>query len=344
MGQLAHIRNYAKLTEECELVAVADARQDLARKVAGRYGIATVHKTHQELLADPKVDAVAAIMSYGHHYAVVPDVLRAGKHLITEKPMGCRASVAQTWKEMADRANLVYMVGYMKRWDLGVRYVAGLIRDWKASDAYGKLNYVRCLMSGTDWTWNPDQPIGSTEPPTWQLPANEPFPAHFTTPEADFFNMNINFYVHQVNLIRYLLDEPYHLAYTHPGGKVLLATTSGGKAVTLEMGVSSIPQTWDEVYHIAFDKADIELRLPAPLRDQQNGEVVVRRAVAGGSYEVTRPNFSPPSWSFFEQAKGFLAAVRGGRAPFDSTGDAIEDLVFFEKQVALMKEAGATFQ
>ncbi|HNZ38491.1 MAG TPA: Gfo/Idh/MocA family oxidoreductase [Candidatus Latescibacteria bacterium] len=340
MGQLAHIANYARLHDECDLVAVADVRPLLAKKVAARYGIRETYTDHRELLEKADVDAVAAIMYYGHHYAVVPDVIESGRHLITEKPMACSASSARKWKAAADAKRLVYMVGYMKRWDLGARWVSDIVRQWKTTNEFGEFNHLRCLMSGTDWTWNPYPVISSDEQPVASLPPHEPFPARFTKAQADYFNMNINFYVHQVNLMRFLLDEQITLSYCHPAGKILIGSTESGKAVSLEMGISSIPQTWDEVYQIAFEKADIELRMPAPLRGQHNGEVVVRRTVNGKTYETLRPNFPVPSWSFFEQAKGFLEAVRTGRLPFDSTGDAVRDLEFFETQADMMQGEG----
>jgi len=102
MGQLAHIANYARLHDECDLVAVADVRPLLAKKVAARYGIRETYTDHRELLEKADVDAVAAIMYYGHHYAVVPDVIESGRHLITEKPMACSASSAREWKAAAD--------------------------------------------------------------------------------------------------------------------------------------------------------------------------------------------------------------------------------------------------
>jgi predicted dehydrogenase len=300
-----------------------------------------VYPDHRTLLARADVDAVVAIMYYGLHHSVVPDILRAGKHLLTEKPMGCRASSAREWKKLADERNLVYLVGYMKRWDLGARHVRDLVAEWKASGQYGAFTYLRCTMSGTDWTWNPEGPIGTGEnaPDFATGMGVEPFPDGMSKQEAGYYNMNINFFVHQVNLIRFLLGEDYRLTNAHPDGKVLWATTDSARAITLEMQTSQIPQTWDENYTIAFEKADIEMRFPAPLRMQHNAEVLVRRAI-GNSYETVRPNVAPPSWSFFEQAKGFLQAIRDGKVPHDSTGDAIRDLELFEDQVRLMKAAG----
>jgi len=341
MGQVAHIRNYARLSNDCELVALAELRPKLAQTVADRYGIAEVYPDHETLLKKADLDAVVAIMYYGLHHAVVPDILSAGKHLLTEKPMGCRASSAREWKSLADDRKLVYLVGYMKRWDLGARYVRDLIAQWKASGEYGKLTYLRCNMSGMDWTWNHAGPMQTGENPGdfgGRLTV-EPFPEHLAEAEAKFYNMNINFFVHQVNLIRFLVGEDYRLTYAHPDGKVLLATTNSGTAITLEMQLSTIPRTWDEVYHVTFERADIELRVPAPLHEQKNAEVVIRRAT-DKTHETLRPNIAPPSWSFFEQAKGFLQAIRDGKLPHDSTGEAIRDLEVFEEQVALMKAVG----
>ena len=335
MGQVAHLHNFAQLKDECELVALAEVRPELAQKVAARYGIDQVHGDHRAMLAEADIDAVVAIMYYGLHYAVVPDVLRAGKHLLTEKPVGCRASSAREWKALADERGVVYLVGYMKRWDRGCCYVADLVRKWRASGEFGRLNYLRCNMSGTDWTWNPPRPLTTSETPAGLAPV-EPFPEGLSEQEAQFYNMNINFYVHQVNLIRYLIGEDYDLTYAHPDGKVLLATTESGVGITLEMGLYQLRQTWDEVYHICFEGADIHLSVPAPLRTQQNAEVVIRRNTEPDTHETIRPNI-PPSWSFFEQAKGFLASIRDGGAPYDSAGEAARDLEMFERQVALMR-------
>ncbi|MGI6705104.1 MAG: hypothetical protein ACOX6S_02175 [Clostridia bacterium] len=42
-GQLAHLSNYAVLDDECELVAIAEPRKELARQVARRYGVEKVY-------------------------------------------------------------------------------------------------------------------------------------------------------------------------------------------------------------------------------------------------------------------------------------------------------------
>ena len=334
MGQMAHIHNYARLTGECELVALADIRPGLAGKVAQRYGILHVYADHRELLEKADVDAVVAIMGYALHHTVVPDILNAGKHLLTEKPIGCRAASAAGWGKLAEERGLVYLVGYMKRWDLGVLKAIELMRGWQESKEFGELTYLRCEMSGTDWTWNAEAAIGTDEGFPKPLEP-EPFPERFSIAEAELYNTQINFYVHQVNLMRFILGEDYSMDYVHPSGKLFSGTTESGVPVVLEMGLHRIASTWDEVYHLCFEGADIELRLPAPLHKQQNAKVTVRTN-SGAGHEITAPAVNPASWSFFEQARGFLASVRAGKAPHDSAGDAVKDLLMFERQVELM--------
>lgn len=337
MGQVAHIANYAKLRDECDLVAVADLRTGLAEQVARRYGIGAVYRDHRELLSQANVDAVVAIMGYGHHHTVVPDILSAGKHLLTEKPIANDPARARKWAQLATKNNALYLVGYMKRWDLGARYVRDLIARWRESGEFGAFRYLRCNMSATDWVWNHEPPLTSNEVPQ-SHPPMEPFPDGLSEAEAQFYNMNINFYVHQVNLIRYLIGEDYRLTYTHPDGKVLLATADSGAAVTLEMGLHQLKQTWDEIYHICFDGADIELRMPAPLQRQRNGEIVIRRNTSVESRETVVPNIAP-SWAFYEQARGFLECIRNGRLPYDSAREAADDLDLFIAQAHMMSDS-----
>jgi len=51
MGQCAHLANYAPLAE-CEIVALAELREGVARRVARRYGVPKVYTSSAALVAD----------------------------------------------------------------------------------------------------------------------------------------------------------------------------------------------------------------------------------------------------------------------------------------------------
>src|SRR5207244_7374742 len=84
MGQLAHIRSYALLHEECELVALAEPRPRTAELVAARYGIGRVYRDHRELLESEQLDGVVAPQKFTHHAALLPELYPHVRHLFTE--------------------------------------------------------------------------------------------------------------------------------------------------------------------------------------------------------------------------------------------------------------------
>lgn len=120
MGQLAHLENYVKLPN-VEIVALAEGRPKLAQLVAARYGIPRVYAHHRELCKDEEVEAVVAITWFNLHYGIVRDLLQAGKHVATEKAMCLTMAGAEELTRLAEERGLVYQIGYMKRFDPGVR-------------------------------------------------------------------------------------------------------------------------------------------------------------------------------------------------------------------------------
>jgi UDP-N-acetyl-2-amino-2-deoxyglucuronate dehydrogenase len=72
--------------DNATVVAVADPREDAGRALAGKYG-ATWYASYEEMLSDPNVDLVILGTPSGLHPEQTILAARAGKHVITEKPM-----------------------------------------------------------------------------------------------------------------------------------------------------------------------------------------------------------------------------------------------------------------
>lgn len=75
------------LPELCEVVAIADIRTELARKVARRYDIPHVYASYQEMLRKEKLDGIVATLRFRLHGTLVPDLPQAGIPIFTEKPL-----------------------------------------------------------------------------------------------------------------------------------------------------------------------------------------------------------------------------------------------------------------
>jgi len=337
MGQLAHIANYAKL-EDVELVALAEGRQELARKVADRYGIREIYPNHREMLANADVEAVAAIMGFGLHHAVVPDLLRAGKHVITEKPICIGPDTGESMVRLAEENGVIYKVGYMKRSDAGSRCAKQRIDEWKQSGKVGAMRYIRCTAAMSDWTWGIERPIATDEPvPGYEGETHEKPPKWMTEEEGGQYVSFVNFWIHQVNLIRYLAGEDYRLTHVSRNGLLLIGETESGASINLEMNTNHIKSQWYERFTVCFEKAECELELAAPMHKQMVGRVRVR--TEGETGLVDTSPFLGSGWAFADQADLFVRTVRGDHPLISPASDAVKDLRIAEDYIRMLKDA-----
>lgn len=334
MGQMAHLSNYAVLRDQCEVVALAEVRPRLARTVADRYGVPTVYGNHLELLNDAKVDAIVAPQPYRTHINIIPDILKAGIPVFTEKPISLTVEAGEELVRLTDAHGTLHMVGYHKRSDPAMEYASKVIQQWKASEEFGKLQYVRVTMPPGDWIGGADAPLNSDEP--YPDAALEPGPADFTdeqTRQLDFF---VNYYIHQVNAIRFLLREPYKITFADRRGVLLAGESDGGVTVALEMAPYNTSIEWHESLLVCFERGFVRVDLPPPLARQQAGKVTIMRDGNGApSYEIP---IMPNQHAMRRQAINFIAAVRGERpAPCDSK-EALEDLKLARDYIRLMQQ------
>jgi predicted dehydrogenase len=113
--------------EACRLVAVHD-RDAAARERAGRRhpGVPTCAEV-TELLAQPGLDAVAVATPVHTHFDLALAALRAGKHVLLEKPMTRTSREAARLVEEAARRGLVLMVDHTFVYTPAVRKIRALI-------------------------------------------------------------------------------------------------------------------------------------------------------------------------------------------------------------------------
>ena len=71
----------------CELYAVADTNYELAKKKSEYYGIEKCYSSVEELLADSEIDAVHNCTPNFLHLEINKQIIKSGKHLLSEKPL-----------------------------------------------------------------------------------------------------------------------------------------------------------------------------------------------------------------------------------------------------------------
>jgi predicted dehydrogenase len=87
-----------------DLVAVAARDRDRAETFAARHGVPTVHGGYADVLSDPAVELVYDALVNSLHEQWNIAALRAGKHVLSEKPLASNADQARRIRELAAQA------------------------------------------------------------------------------------------------------------------------------------------------------------------------------------------------------------------------------------------------
>lgn len=315
MGQAAHLSNYMKLAD-CTVTAIAEPRADLANAVARRYGIEKVYSTAEQMIESEKLDGLVAIQHFDNHGQVIPGLYAAGLPILTEKPLANSSVIARRIIQALNAGTSWHMVGYHKRSDPATVGAKRIIDDFVESGELGAIRYVRVTMPTGDWANNGFLDVlGSSEP----MPAASPD----VNSDEDFVRF-VNFYIHQVNLIRYLLGETFSVTYLSSGGVLLGGVSDSGVDVVLEMEPWSDVVGWNESALVCFEKGWVRLDLPAPLVVNLAGTVTVHRAIEGTSADTHHTY--PPVHAMLAQAQRFTDAIRGIAKPPSDAHDALVDL------------------
>jgi predicted dehydrogenase len=104
-----------KTAQHGRLVAVASRTADSARAFASQFAIPTAYASYLELLADPTIDAVYNALPNNLHHTFTLAALRAGKHVLCEKPMATTPAEVQEMFDVARQHGRLLVEAFMYR-------------------------------------------------------------------------------------------------------------------------------------------------------------------------------------------------------------------------------------
>jgi Predicted dehydrogenases and related proteins len=139
-----------------ELVAVTDVNYELAKKKADEYYIPKCYKTVDEMLADPEIQVVHNCTPNNLHKEVNDKIIKAGKHVFSEKPLA-KSSVetAEMLELLAKYPDIVHGMNFVYRMN-------PLVQDMKHKVKNGEIGDVKLvhgsylqdwLLFETDYNW-----------------------------------------------------------------------------------------------------------------------------------------------------------------------------------------------
>jgi predicted dehydrogenase len=129
-------RNFHELPD-AELAWASDFRADRLDHVQKLYPSVRCTLDHPEILASD-VDAVVIATPVSTHHPLAMEALRAGKHVLVEKPLADGMAHAIEIAETAEQHGLVAMVGHTFQYNPAVN----VVRDLIASGELGQVYYI----------------------------------------------------------------------------------------------------------------------------------------------------------------------------------------------------------
>jgi predicted dehydrogenase len=132
---LHHIEGFKK-HPRAEVVAVAEVSPQRRQEAAEKHKIPKAVEDYKVLLSDKSIDAVSIALPNYLHAQVAVEAIKAGKHLMLDKPMATSAKEGQliidAWKEK----KVVFMIGQNFRFNRETQMVKEYVKNGELGDIY----------------------------------------------------------------------------------------------------------------------------------------------------------------------------------------------------------------
>ena len=126
ISQAAHFES-ANKARNAMLYAICDVADDLRARMAATHAPQKSFASYEAMLADPDLDAVVIATADAFHVAAAIQALRAGKHVLCEKPLGVSVEEVEALRAVVRETGCVLQVGNMKRFDPGIQSAKAFI-------------------------------------------------------------------------------------------------------------------------------------------------------------------------------------------------------------------------
>lgn len=134
--------------------AIAEMNKTLAEEAATRYGFERAYVGWDELLADPEVDVVDICLPNFMHKDAVLAALKAGKHVICEKPLANNAEDSKIMLDAAVKTGVIHQVGFNWRLPPSLQLAKKLIDEGELGQI---LDFRGFWLS--EWAIDPSVPV-----------------------------------------------------------------------------------------------------------------------------------------------------------------------------------------
>ncbi len=138
-----------------EVIALAEANQSLADEKARLLSVPMAYGDYKKMLADSDVDVIHNCTPNHLHYQVNCEILKAGKHVVSEKPLAVTSTESANLLKLAKKTGLVNAVNFNYRYYPLVQHAAMMVKKQQLGRIFAVQGcYMQdWLLYDTDWNW-----------------------------------------------------------------------------------------------------------------------------------------------------------------------------------------------
>lgn len=325
IAQVAHLPALEK-ADGIRLVAVSDPSAEVAEAVARRYDVAA-RADQADVLADPEVDAVLVAAPDRFHLPIAGQCLRAGKHVLVEKPLASTAAEAATLAALVEKTGLVLQVGAMKRHDEGLQWAQRFVAErLGAPRSFTGWYRIGDLRPGVEKTLFPH---------VYADPSAREAEATFKADRQRYLLATHG--AHIFDTVRMLLGDISSVVARHRADgrdqswQLLLTTTSGAVGtvgITVDVPGQSVEgiEVFGASGTVRVDTHFPFYRLASTVHAYADGAVTVPQLTDGDAYE--------------RQAEAFARAIREGGRPTPDVHDGLQAMRLIEVTATAVETGG----
>ncbi len=131
----AHAPSYHN-NKQAEVLYFCDIVPERAREMVRKYGCGKAVTDYREVLQDPKVEAVSVCTPNNLHCKIATDALKAGKHVLCEKPAARTYAEALEMQRVQHETGKILNIGMVNRFNTAVNKVKELIESGALGEVY----------------------------------------------------------------------------------------------------------------------------------------------------------------------------------------------------------------
>lgn len=187
-GKVAQIRHIPEglANPKATIAGYYDYNESRAQEIAAKYG-GKVYKRYEDMLKDPQIDAVCVLTPNNTHAKISIAALRAGKHVLCEKPMATTIEDCESMVLASKESGKSLMIGLNQRFARAHEVAKQLLEE----NAIGRIIAFRTTFghSGAD---------------NWSVDGRNSW---FFNKESALFGVLGDLGIHKTDLIHYLTGQ-----------------------------------------------------------------------------------------------------------------------------------------